>query len=80
MTIQILGKGCPNCKKLEENVRQALETLGISAEIEKITDIGKIIEFGVMTTPALAINGVLISSGKVISKEQIIQILQSTEN
>ena len=76
MKIQILGKGCINCKKLEENTKMALEQLGIEAEIEKITDIDKIIEMGVMMTPAMAIDGVVKSSGKVLSKNQIIEILK----
>ncbi|MEJ5284208.1 MAG: thioredoxin family protein [Brevinematales bacterium] len=76
MKIQILGGGCPNCKKLEANAREAIAALGINAEIEKITDIDQIMSFGVMMTPALAIDGVVKSSGKVLSKEQIIELLR----
>ncbi len=76
MKIQILGSGCPNCKKLEANAREAVSALGINAEIEKVTDIDQIMSFGVMMTPALAIDGVVKSSGKVLSKEQIIELLK----
>ncbi len=76
MKIQILGGGCPNCKKLEANAREAITALGINAEVEKITDIDQIMSFGVMMTPALAIDGVVKSSGKVLSKEQIIELLR----
>jgi len=63
--IQILGTGCPKCKKLAENARAAAEALGIEYEIEKITDINKIMQFGVMVTPALAVDGQVKISGKV---------------
>jgi len=74
--VQILGVGCPNCKKLEENAREAIKALGIDAEIEKVTDIDQIMSFGVMMTPALAIDGVVKSAGKVLSKEQIMELLR----
>ncbi|MDR4499707.1 MAG: thioredoxin family protein [Candidatus Scalindua sp.] len=54
---QILGTGCENCKKLTENTEKAAKELGIEYEIEKITDINEIIKFGVMLTPALAVDG-----------------------
>jgi small redox-active disulfide protein 2 len=76
MKIQVLGSGCPNCKKLEANVRVALDESGIQAEIEKVTDIDKIMEFGVMMTPALAIDGEVKSMGKVLNSNQIIEFLK----
>ncbi len=76
MKIQILGKGCINCLKLEENVKMAIQELGIDSQIEKITDIDKIVEMGVMMTPGLAIDGLVKSTGKVLSKNQIIDILK----
>ncbi|NMC67074.1 MAG: thioredoxin family protein [Spirochaetales bacterium] len=76
MKIQILGSGCINCKKLEENAKMAAQELGVEFEIEKITDINKIIEMGVMMTPALAIDGEVKSSGKVLSKNQIKEIIE----
>jgi small redox-active disulfide protein 2 len=64
MDIKILGPGCSNCKKLEQNVRDALTELKIEANIEKITDISKFASYGIMMTPGLVINGKVYSSGK----------------
>jgi small redox-active disulfide protein 2 len=72
MIIQILGTGCPKCKALEANARQALEGSGIEATIEKITNIDQIMEMGVMMTPALAIDGEVKSAGKLLNKDQIL--------
>jgi small redox-active disulfide protein 2 len=71
MTIQILGTGCPKCKQLTANAEQAIRELGVSAEVEKVTDIKEIMKFGVMLTPGLAIDGELKSSGKVLSVGEI---------
>ena len=71
MKIQILGTGCPKCKKLAENAEIAAKNLGIEYEIEKITDINEIMKFGVMITPALAIDGTVKVAGKVASPEDI---------
>jgi len=76
MKIQILGTGCPKCKQLTTNAEQAVRELGINAEIEKVEDIKEIIKFGVMTTPALAVNGQVKASGKVLSPEEIKKLLQ----
>jgi small redox-active disulfide protein 2 len=76
MKVQILGSGCPKCKALEANARQAVETLSLAAEIVKITDIDKIMEMGVMMTPALAIDGDVKSVGKILTKDQIIDVLK----
>ncbi|MCP4262490.1 MAG: thioredoxin family protein [Planctomycetes bacterium] len=73
--IQILGTGCPKCKKLAENAQAAVQELGIEFEVEKITDINKIMSFGVMMTPALAIDGEIKSVGKVLSQDEISKIL-----
>ena len=73
--LQILGTGCPKCKKLTELTEQAAQELGIAYEIEKITDINDIIGFGVMATPALAIDGEVKSSGKILSVDEIKSIL-----
>ena len=76
MKIQILGTGCPKCKQLEANVKKALEETGKKAEIEKVTDINKIIEFGVMATPALVIDGAVKSAGKIADVGEIKKLLQ----
>lgn len=73
--IQILGTGCPKCKKLAETAEIAAKELGISYEMEKITDITKIIQFGVMMTPALAIDGKVKSVGKILAIEEMKKIL-----
>jgi small redox-active disulfide protein 2 len=76
-TLQILGTGCPKCKKLAENAEEAAKRLGIPYRMEKITDITKIMAFGVMMTPALAVDGVVKVSGKIPPPEEIERILAS---
>ncbi len=71
MKIQILGTGCPKCKQLEANAREALVKKGVAAEIEKVTNIDDIMAMGVMMTPALVIDGEVRSVGKVLSPDQI---------
>jgi small redox-active disulfide protein 2 len=71
MKIEVLGTGCPNCKKLEENAKKALEETKKKADVVKVTDIGKIVEYGVMSTPALVIDGKVMSSGKIPGKDEI---------
>ena len=73
--IQILGTGCPKCKKLAENTETAAKDLGIQYEIEKITDINEIMKFGVMVTPALAVDGRVKLAGKVPSVEEVKNLL-----
>ena len=73
MKIEILGTGCPKCKKLNELVEKVINKLGVSAEIIKITDINKIIDYGVMVTPALVIDGEVMVAGKIPSMEEIIK-------
>ena len=69
--IQILGTGCPKCKQLMSNAGAAVKELGLEYEIEKIEDIGKIIQFGVMGTPALVVDGKVKAVGKVPTTEEI---------
>ena len=76
MKVQILGTGCPRCKKLEANARKAIEELGIDAEIEKVQDIKEITKFGVMMTPGLVIDGKVKCSGEIASVEKIKKWLQ----
>ena len=73
--IQILGPGCPKCRKLAENVSAAVEQLELNFEIEKVTDINEIMKFGVMITPALVVDGEVKAVGKVPSADEIRQIL-----
>jgi small redox-active disulfide protein 2 len=73
--IQILGTGCPKCKKLAENAEAAAKALGIEYELVKITGIGEIMKFGVMMTPALAVDGLVKVVGKVPSVEELKKLL-----
>jgi len=75
MKIEVLGMGCPKCKQLIVNAEGAVKELNIQAEISKVTDIDKITEYGVMMTPALAVDGVVVSVGKVLSKNEIKKII-----
>ncbi len=69
--LQILGTGCPKCQKLAANAKAAAEAAGIDYEIEKVTDINEIMKFGVMMTPALAVDGEVKVVGKVPEPEAI---------
>jgi small redox-active disulfide protein 2 len=71
MIIKILGTGCAKCKKLEENARQAISEMALAATIEKVTDLDKIMDFGVMMTPALVIDEKVVASGKLLSTAEI---------
>jgi small redox-active disulfide protein 2 len=73
--IRILGTGCPKCRTLAENAQAAVDELGIEGEIEKVTDINRIMDHGVMMTPALAVDGEVKSSGRVLSVAEIKNII-----
>jgi small redox-active disulfide protein 2 len=75
MRIQILGGGCPKCEQLAQNAKTAIEELGIDAQVEKVTDFDVIMEMGAAVTPALAIDGLVKSAGKVASVEKIKEFL-----
>ena len=75
MKIQILGTGCPKCRTLTANAEAAVEALGVDCELEKITDITQIMDFGVMMTPAVAVNGEVKSVGKLLSADEIKRLL-----
>ncbi|WP_455382841.1 thioredoxin family protein [Salinispira pacifica] len=77
MTVQILGGGCPKCHALEKNARDAIAKSGITADIELVKDMDRITEMGVLVTPALAIDGAVKKSGKVLTVEEIIPLLSS---
>ena len=71
MKIEILGTGCPKCKQLYENAKAAIAQSGKEAEIVKVEDIAKITDYAVMMTPALVVDGVVKSTGKVLSADEI---------
>jgi small redox-active disulfide protein 2 len=69
--ITILGTGCPKCKTLMANAEQAAKNKGIEYEVEKVQEIADIVAYGVMSTPGLAVDGKIVSSGKVLSAKEI---------
>ena len=79
MIVQVLGPGCSNCKRLAALAEQAVKETGVAATIEKITDLNVIIGFGVMRTPALAVDGVVKFSGRVPKLEEIKGALQGAK-
>lgn len=76
MKIQILGTGCPKCTQLYQNAQQAVAELGADAIVEKVTNLNDIMAFGVMVTPALAIDGQVKVTGKIPSAEDIKKMIQ----
>ena len=77
MKIQILGTGCPKCKQLTEHAEQAVAQMGIDCPVEKVTEMDQILSFGIMMTPGLALDGEVVSAGKVLSVEKIKEILDT---
>ncbi len=75
MKLQILGTGCPKCKKLAENTETAAKALGVDYEMEKVTDLNAIMGFGVMMTPALVVDGNVKVVGKAPDAEDIKKLL-----
>lgn len=73
--IHVLGTGCPKCRKLEQNLAEAVRELGIECQIEKVTDIDEILKYGVMITPALLVDGKVKVAGKVPTKEELESII-----
>ena len=76
MNIKILGSGCPNCKRLEQHVREALLELDLDATVEKVTDYQDMMVYNIMSTPGLVIDEKLVSSGKVLKVKEVIELLK----
>jgi len=76
-SIQVLGSGCPTCKKLFELTKQAVREVGLKTEVEYLTDIQKIIDMGMMSSPVLAINGKAVLAGQLPSLGKIKEIIAS---
>jgi len=76
MKIQILGTGCAKCNALERNAKEAIAKAGVDADIEKVTDLNKIMEMGVMMTPALAVDGEVKKLGKVMTVDEITGLIK----
>lgn len=77
MLLEILGSGCAKCKKLEELTKEAVGELGVNALVNHVTDIKVIMNYGVMTTPALVVDGVVKVAGKVPSKDEIKKLIST---
>ncbi|MFU0831322.1 MAG: Redox-active disulfide protein 2 [Oscillospiraceae bacterium] len=75
-SVKVLGSGCAKCKQLESAAKAALEQLGMDTAVDHITDFSQIAAYGVMTTPALVVDGKVVSYGKVLKTEEIVKILQ----
>jgi small redox-active disulfide protein 2 len=75
MKIEILGTGCTKCKALEEATKQAVAQSGKFAQIEKVEDIMKIMEYNVMSTPGLVIDGKVVSTGRLLSVNEIVALI-----
>ncbi|MEJ2515910.1 MAG: thioredoxin family protein [Gammaproteobacteria bacterium] len=75
-TIQILGTGCPKCNRLSDAAEQAAKDLGLEYELEKVTDILRFADFGVMVTPAMAVDGKVKVSGRVPSPDELKEMLR----
>lgn len=75
MVIKVLGTGCPSCRKLDANVRAAISEAGIEASVDKVEDLQKIMEYGVMSTPALVIDDKVVAKGKVLSVGDIRKLI-----
>ena len=75
LSIKVLGSGCPNCQKLEQETRKAVKNLAIDAEITHVTDYQQITDYGVLSTPGLVINEKVVSSGKIPTEAEIVTFL-----
>lgn len=78
MIIKILGSGCASCEKLAEAARESVARTGVDATVEKVTDINEIMEYGVMTTPALVIDEQIKAAGRVPTGEQLDRLLRES--
>ncbi len=75
-SVKVLGSGCAKCNQLEAATKAALEQLGMDATIDHVTDFAKIAAYAVMTTPALVVDGKVVSYGKVLNTDEVVKILQ----
>ncbi len=79
-SVKVLGSGCAKCNQLEVAVKAALDQLGMDPAIDHVTDFGKIAAYGVMSTPALVVDGKVVSFGKVLKVEEVVELLKKARN
>lgn len=77
--IKVLGAGCKSCHEQYENARKAVNDMGLSVEVEYITDMQKVMEYGVMSMPALVVNEKIVSMGKVLKANEVVALLRKLE-
>ena len=77
INIKVLGSGCPNCKRVEAVARKAVETLGLEAEVEKVTDFDEIMKWPILSTPGLVINDKVVSSGRIPTEAEVTDWLRA---
>jgi small redox-active disulfide protein 2 len=77
MIVKVLGSGCKNCHRLEQNAREAVEELGLDASVEMVTDYPTIVGYGVMSTPALVVDETLVLSGRVPTTGEVRELLSA---
>jgi small redox-active disulfide protein 2 len=80
MKIKVLGPGCANCKRVEQIARREVEKLGMTAEIEKVTDYGQIMAYGVMSTPGLVIDEKVVAYGRIPTNQEVTDWLIAAQN
>lgn len=80
LTIKVLGPGCANCKRLEQMTLREVQKLGLDAEVEKVTDYGQIMAYGVMSTPGLVINEKVVAYGRIPSNQEVTDWLTAAQN
>ncbi len=79
-SVKVLGSGCAKCNQLEAATKEALKRLGMDTAIDHVTDFAQIASYGVMSTPALVVDGKVVSYGKVLSAEEVVRILQKVRS
>jgi small redox-active disulfide protein 2 len=80
MEIKILGPGCHRCHELDKRTREVVKELGLDSSVEYIQDLNEILEYPILTTPGLVVNGQVVCSGRVPSKDEIAKFLSSTDD
>ena len=76
MDVKIIGEGCPDCSRLHDNTVEALQELGLEADVQKVGNLIEIVKLGVMSAPSLMVDGKLLVAGKVATKKEIIKLLK----